>query len=102
MIVKKNNTLGGFLRELRESKNLMQREVGSVIEVDGAFISKIEHNEKTINRNHLNKLSIYFNVSEDDLQTFWLADKIRLLVEDEVQIQAVKALKQVLKEIEKK
>lgn len=100
MTDKSSKTLGALLRELRERKNLMQREVGSLIKVDGAFISKIEHNDKTINRNHLNKLSKFFNVSEDDLQTFWLADKIRLLVKDEAH--AVKALKHVLNEIEKK
>ncbi len=83
MTVKINNTLGSLLRELRESKNLKQREVGSLIEVDGAFISKIEHNDKTINRNHLNKLSKFFNVSEDELQTLWLADKVRLVIKDE-------------------
>jgi transcriptional regulator with XRE-family HTH domain len=51
------NTLGDKLRQLRDEKNLMQREVGSVIEVDGAFISKVENNEKPINRKHLTTLS---------------------------------------------
>lgn len=69
-------TLGEMLRHLREEKSLMQREVGAVIEVDGAFISKVENNEKPINRNHLSKLSNFFNVPEQDLQTLWLADKI--------------------------
>jgi transcriptional regulator with XRE-family HTH domain len=97
---KKHTTLGSLLRELRESKNLMQREVGALIDVDGAFISKIEHNDKTINRSHLYKLSTFFNVSVDELQTFWLADKIRALVKDEAN--AAKALNQVLNEIAKK
>jgi len=69
-------TLGEMLRQLREENNLMQREVGAVIEVDGAFISKVENNEKPINRNHLSKLSNFFNVPEEDFQTLWLADKI--------------------------
>ena len=70
------NTLGDKLRQLRDEKNLMQREVGAVIEVDGAFISKVENNEKPINRNHLATLSKFFKVQEDELQTLWLADKI--------------------------
>ena len=75
--------LGKKLKELRESKGLMQRQVGSVIDVDGAFISKIENNEKPINRDHLKKLSVYFKVKESELQTLWLVDKIRLLVKNE-------------------
>lgn len=70
------NTLGDKLRQLRDEKNLMQREVGAVIEVDGAFISKVENSEKPINRKHLTTLSKFFKVQEDELQTLWLADKI--------------------------
>jgi len=77
------NTLGDKLRQLRDEKNLMQREVGSVIEVDGAFISKVENNEKPINRKHLTTLSKFFKVQEDELQSLWLADKIRLIIKEE-------------------
>jgi transcriptional regulator with XRE-family HTH domain len=76
----KTKSLGEKLRELRDSRNLMQREVGAVIGVDGAFISKIEKNEKPINRNHLKKLSDFFNINEDELQVLWLADKIRIIL----------------------
>ena len=78
-----SNTLGDKLRKLRDQKNLTQREVGAIIEVDGAFISKLESNEKRINRSHLNTLSQFFNIPEIELQTLWLADKIRLIVKDE-------------------
>lgn len=77
------NTLGDKLRQLRDEKNLMQREVGAVIEVDGAFISKVENHEKPINRKHLATLSKFFKVQEDELQTLWLADKIRLIIKEE-------------------
>ncbi len=78
-----SNTLGDKLRQLRDKKNLMQREVGAVIEVDGAFISKVENNEKPINRKHLTTLSKFFKMQEDELQTLWLADKIRLIIKEE-------------------
>lgn len=78
-----NNTLGDKLRQLRDQKNLTQREVGAVIDVDGAFISKVESNEKPINRSHLATLSKFFNIPEIDLQQLWLADKIRLIVKGE-------------------
>ena len=77
------HTLGDKLRQLRDEKNLMQREVGAVIEVDGAFISKVENNEKPINRKHLTTLSKFFKMHEDELQTLWLAAKIRLIIKEE-------------------
>jgi len=92
------NTLGDKLRQLRDEKNLMQREVGAVIAVDGAFISKVENNEKPINRKHLHTLSKFFNVQEDELQTLWLADKIRIIIQNEPY--AVSALNILIKGIE--
>ncbi len=81
----------GILCELRELKNHLQCEVISLIEgVDDAFISKIKQNEKILNRNHLHKVSKFFNDKKDKLQSFWLDDKLRLLVEDEAH--AVRAL----------
>ena len=76
-------TFGEKLRELRESKNLMQRQVGALIEVDGAFISKIENNDKPIKRQHLKTLSEYFNIELAELETLWLADKIQHVIENE-------------------
>lgn len=77
------DTLGGKLKQLRDQRNLKQREIGAIINVDGAFISKVENNDKSINRNHLQKLSKFFNIEEDELQSLWLADKIRLVIKEE-------------------
>ncbi len=90
-------TLGDRIRQLRATKNLMQREVGNVIDVDGAFISKVENNEKPLNRKHLTTLSRFFNVSVDELETLWLADKIRLLIKDEKN--GIKAIQSILKDL---
>lgn len=76
-------TLGEKLRLLRESKNLMQRQLGALIEVDGAFISKIENNDKPIKRQHLETLSDYFNIKLEELETLWLADKIENIIGQE-------------------
>lgn len=76
-------TLGNKIKELREKKGLMQREVGSIINVDGAFISKIESGEKQISRHHLPTLSNYFSVNIEELETLWLADKIYNIIKNE-------------------
>ena len=61
----------------------MQREVGSIINVDGAFISKIESGEKQISRHHLPTLSNYFSVTIEELETLLLADKIYNIIKNE-------------------
>ncbi len=91
--------LGKKLKELREEKGLMQREVGAIIAVDGAFISKVENGEKPINRDHLKALSEFFNIPENLLQTLWLSDKIYNLSKDEPS--AIEALKITIKRINK-
>jgi transcriptional regulator with XRE-family HTH domain len=92
-------TFGEKLRELRESKNLMQRQVGALIEVDGAFISKIENNDKPIKREHLITLSQYFKIELAELETLWLADKIQHVIENEENAEsAVKLVQNRLKE----
>ncbi len=78
-------TFGEKLKELREQNGLAQRQIGAAIEVDGAFISKVEKGEKRLNRNHLPKLSDLLDVNLEDLETLWLANRIYNLIEDEEQ-----------------
>jgi len=75
--------LGEKLKELRESKGLLQRQIAAELEVDTAYISKIESNEKPVSRNHLKKLAIILGISDEELLTIWLADKIFDLIKDE-------------------
>ena len=90
--------LGEKLRELREAKGLVQRQVAADLQVDTAYISKMEHNEKPVSRNHLKKLSKLYNVSENDLLPIWLADKVLQLVENEKF--SVQALEMALNSVE--
>lgn len=76
-------TLGSKLKELREAKGLKQREVGYVIGLDGSFISQIELDKKSLNREHLSKLASLFKINEVELQILWLADKVFRTVQDE-------------------
>ena len=75
--------LGEKLKELREAKGLVQRQVAAELEVDTAYISKMESNEKPVNRKHLKKLAFLLSISENELLTLWLADKLYDLVKDE-------------------
>jgi transcriptional regulator with XRE-family HTH domain len=75
--------LGEKLKKLRETNGLVQRQVAAELEVDTAYISKVESNEKRVSRNHLKKLAMLFNISDKELLTLWLADRVYNIVKDE-------------------
>lgn len=75
--------LGENLKTLRELNGLLQRQVAAELEVDTAYISKMENNEKPVSRQHLKKLSALFGVKEEELLILWLADKIYELAKNE-------------------
>jgi transcriptional regulator with XRE-family HTH domain len=90
--------LGEKLRELREIKGLVQRQVAAELEVDTAYISKMESNEKPLSRQHLKKLSVLLGIAEEELLTIWLADKLYDLAKDEaVGLKAMEAAEEILK-----
>lgn len=75
--------LGEKLKELREAKGLVQRQVAADLHVDTTYISKMEHNEKPVSRNHLKKLSKLYSIPESELIPIWLADKVLQVVNKE-------------------
>lgn len=76
-------TLGNKLRELRESQGLYLRQVATALEVDNAYVSKFESGEKIPLKKHIEKLSAFFKVPENELLTLWLSDKLLDLVQNE-------------------
>lgn len=76
-------TLGGKLKELRDAKNLKQREIGNVIGLDGSFICQVELDKKPLNRKHLSKLANFCDIDDNVLELLWLADKIYRMIEKE-------------------
>ena len=92
--------LGEKLRRLREAKGLVQRQIASAIEVDTAFISKVENEEKILSRFHLPKLSIILGIEEEELLSLWLAEKILNLTKDEKLAEV--AIRKALEEMKKR
>ena len=70
------NSLGEKIRALRESKNLLLRQVAAYLEIDTALISKMERGERRLTREQVIKLAIYYKVSDEELLTLWLSDKV--------------------------
>ena len=72
----KVNQFGRQIRNLREQKGLLQRQVANKLEMDTPMLSKIEHGERNARRDQVKTLSKIFNVPEEDLIALWLADKV--------------------------
>lgn len=70
------NQLGKKIREIREKKKLLLRQVAASLETDTALISKVERGERNLSREQVERLARLFQVKVDDLITLWLADKV--------------------------
>ena len=74
---------GKHIKRLRESKGLFLREVGAALELDSAFISKVENEERPLPRKHIEKLADFLNTPVDGLLILWFSDKIIELLHNE-------------------
>lgn len=77
------NSLGERIRNLRESKKLLLRQVAAVLEIDTALLSKMERGERRLSRDQVVLLSKHFKVNEKELLTLWISDKILNLLQNE-------------------
>jgi len=93
------NYLGNKVRELRETKGILMRQVAAYIEVDTALISKLERGERKAQRDQITKIAEFLEADEKELTLLWLADKITDDIKDEPQ--AIEALKFVEKQFKK-
>ena len=91
----KSNLFGSTLRGMRLKQNVLIRQVAAALEVDTAFISKVERGSKRIARDQVRKIADFLAIPEQKLLQFWLADKIEDAIEGEDE--AAGALKLVLK-----
>jgi transcriptional regulator with XRE-family HTH domain len=76
-------TFGQTIRNYREAKGLLLRQLAAALEVDTAFISKMERGEKQATRNHVERLAIVLKVAYEELLIIWLSDKLLNTIEQE-------------------
>ena len=74
---------GKKIRALREAQGLLQRQVAYHLDIDSPMLSNIERGDRRARREWIPKLAKLLNVSEEELLTFWLADKVFDVVNDE-------------------
>ena len=69
-------SLGEKIRKLRESQNVLLRQVAAYLEIDTALISKIERGERRLTREQVLKIAKYYKASEEELLSLWFCDKV--------------------------
>lgn len=76
-------SIGEIIRELREEKSLLLRQVAAEIEIDQALLSKIERNERMPTKDQVKRLAKFFGKNENDLLVSFFSDKLVYEVKDE-------------------
>ena len=71
-----NDLLNKKLKELREKKQLLQRQLASALEIDTPMYSRIERGERKAKREQVVLLAKLLGANEKDLLQLWLADKV--------------------------
>jgi transcriptional regulator with XRE-family HTH domain len=86
---------GETIRKQREDKKLLLRQAAAYLEVDTAFVSKLERGERNASRKQVIKLSEFLQTPQEPLLIIWLADKISSIINNDKQ--GEEALKLALK-----
>ncbi len=76
-------SIGEIIRELREQKSLLLRQVAAEIEIDQALLSKIERNERMPTKDQVKRFAKFFGKDENELLIAFLSDKLVYEVRDE-------------------
>lgn len=89
-------TTGEIIRQQRESKGLLLRQVSAYLDIDQAILSKIERNERKPTKLHIIKLAEFLELDRDELIVQFMSDNIAYEIANE------ECAKRVLKVAEKK
>ena len=77
------NQFGDRIKELRESKKLLQRQVASLLEIDTPMLSKIERGERKAKKEQVIQFANIYKVGNEELLTLWLSDQVYDVVKNE-------------------
>lgn len=87
---------GDKIKELRESRRLLQRQMAISLGIDVPMYSRIERGERRAKREQVIALSQILDVESEDLLCLWLADRIVSVIHEESDL-ADKTLQMVLR-----
>ncbi|NLO18412.1 MAG: helix-turn-helix domain-containing protein [Ignavibacteria bacterium] len=91
-------TLGEIIRQKREEKKLLLRELSAMLEIDPAILSKIERGERNAKKKHIKKISEILGIDEQGLLIQFLSEKILYDIEgEEFGLEALKVAEERMK-----
>jgi transcriptional regulator with XRE-family HTH domain len=76
-------TFGEIIRKLREVSGLPLRKVAAHLDIDPSTLGKIERNERTANKEMVEKLAELFSINSKPLIVSYLSDKIAYEIMEE-------------------
>lgn len=94
------NYFGQRVREIREERQLLLRQMAAHMEVDTALLSKIERGDRNASKDQVIKIAQFLKADQNELLTLWLADKVESAVGEERKL-ALEALDIVKKKFRK-
>ena len=69
-------TIGNFLKEIRESRNLMLQDVAKKTNINFTLLSRIETGKRLPTKEQIEKLSVFYNYNKNELLKILISDKI--------------------------
>jgi len=88
------------IKELREKRQMLQRQFAAALEIDTPMYSKIERGERRAKREQITVIAKLLQVNESELVTLWIADKFIADIGTETEL-APKAFKVALEKAKK-
>jgi HTH-type transcriptional regulator, competence development regulator len=76
-------TIGTTLRELREGKGLLLREVGAILSLDPTILCKIEQDKRMPTKEQVKSLANFYKDQKNEVIIAWLSDKLYYEVQNE-------------------
>ena len=85
-------TFGDIIKNERENKGLLLRQVASALEIDQAIVSKFERGERKPSKDQVEKFAEFYDLDKNKLLTSWLSDQIANTIPYEINIEEVLVL----------
>lgn len=74
--------IGAYIRQLREEKGYLLRQMSALLNINPTILSKIERGEQLFKRENILKVAETCEIDKDELPKQWLADRICEIVKD--------------------
>jgi len=76
-------TFGELIKKLREDKGLPLRKVAAHLDIDPSTLGKIERNERSANKEMIEKFAEIFSINSKTLLVSFLSDKVAYEIMEE-------------------